>query len=96
MYYPFLALRRIGEYISLDLQQLFTHSSAGKRRTEKAGAMLTRVRFPGAARDFSPSPQLSAQSRSPALFVQLHVCNRMHPYLRARSKSEGLVATQLF
>ena len=49
--------------------------------TEKPGAILTRVRLPGAARDFSPS-QLPVHTllRCPTTPVS----NRMHQHLRAR------------
>ena len=52
-----------------------------ERPTEKSGAILTRVRVPGAARDFSP--RVSFQCR---LFYGVRtdsVCNRMHQQLCA-------------
>ena len=44
-----------------------------ERRT---GTPLTQVRFPGAAKDFSPSCQLSVQTLLRCPYTP--VCNRMH------------------
>ena len=48
----------------------------GPRPTEKPGVLLTRVRVPGAARDFSP--RVSFQCRLSYGVQTAPVCNRMH------------------
>ena len=47
-----------------------------ERPTEKLGVILTQVRVPGAARDFSPESVSSVDSLT--VSVQPPVCNRMH------------------
>ena len=49
-----------------------------ERPTEKPDAILTRVRVPGAARDFSHRVNVSYAVRTGL------VCNRMHQHLRSR------------
>ena len=64
-----------------------------ERPTEKPGAVLTRVRVPGAARDFFFSiffshffsfPESTFSADSLTVSVQPPVCNRMHQHLCAR------------
>ena len=60
--------------------------------TEKAGAILTRIEFPRAARDFSPTSQLPVQTLNvPAA----PLCNRIHQRLFARQKSQTLAAIHI-
>ena len=65
-----------------------------KRPTEKPGAVVTRVRVPGAVRDFSPA--VSLQCRLSDGVRTAPVCNRMHQHLCARYKSQTLAAIPLF
>ena len=62
--------------------------------TEKPGAILTQVRVPGVARDFSP--RVNFQRRLSYSVCTAPVCNRMHQHLCARSKSHTLAAMLLF
>ena len=63
--------------------------------TEKPGATLTRVRVPGAARDFSSQSQLSVQtltvSGQPSCAT-----TRIHQHLCACYKSQTVAAVPLF
>ena len=55
-----------------------------QRPTEKPGAILTRVRVPGAAREFSLTESTSSADSLTGVCTAL-VCNRMHQQLcRAR------------
>ena len=64
-----------------------------ERPTEKPGAILTRVRVPDAARDFSP--RVSFQCRLTYGVRAAPGCNRMHHCLCARQKSQTLAAVPL-
>ena len=64
-----------------------------ERPTEKPGAMMTRVRVPGAARDFSP--RVNFQCRLSYGARTAPVCNRMHRHLCARYNSQTLAAIPL-
>ena len=54
----------------------------GPRPTEKPGVLLTRVRVPGAARDFSP--RVNFQCRLSYGVRTAPVCNGMYQHLCAR------------
>ena len=66
-------------YLGVNIAQLV------ERTTEKPGAMPTRVRIPGAARDFPPRP--SFQSGLSYAARTAPVCNRMHPHMCAHPKT---------
>ena len=65
-----------------------------ERPTEKPGAILTRVRVRGAARDFSP--RVSFKCRLSYGVSTAPVCNGIHQHLCARYKSRTLTAIPLF
>ena len=62
--------------------------------TEKPGAILTRVRVPGAARDFSP--RIHLQYRLSHGVRTALVYTRMHQHVCVRSKSQTLASVPLF
>ena len=65
-----------------------------ERLTKKPGAILTRVRVPGAARDFSP--RVNFQCRLSYGVRTAPGCNHIHQHLCARQNPWTLAATLLF
>ena len=57
----------------------------GERPTEKPGAILTRVRVPGEARDFSP--RINFQCKLSYGIFTAPMCSRMYQHLCARTKT---------
>ena len=55
-----------------------------QRPTEKTGAVLTRVRVPGAAKVVVFSPRVNFQLSVPYVVRTAPVCNRWHQHLCAR------------